>query len=127
MPDDPTRSSPPSLRLAAPITAVTLFLDGWAEVRRELPLAPGPLPARVRIDGLPLGLEETSLRAGLRPAGARELPDEDLPWVQDVHLGLDAPGEAAGVPSEETLERLRGEDLPLAELVKRALEVINSS
>ena len=90
------------------ITSVTVFRDA-ALVRRVAVLSPeGPLPSVVRAPGLPLSLEDSSVRAWVQTAAGAPLPVS----VAETTLGL---------------ERVRASDGPDSESPQRALRVARNA
>ena len=67
------------------IEAVTVYRQG-ARVTRvaEIPTVAGALPAAVRLGGLPLGVDDGSIRVRVGGAG-------DLPIAADVRVVLEVP------------------------------------
>lgn len=88
-------SAAPERRLLAPLTAVTVFRRG-ALVTRTGRLDPleGAFPDEVRIEGLPLNLDEHSVRVRLHGAGR--------PTASDVRVELAVPGEPSEGPPADT-------------------------
>src|SRR5262249_5905764 len=79
------------------IRSVTVYRRG-ARVVRAVPM--DPAATRVRIDGLPLALDDASVRIAVEGAGARAVA---------VRLGLDAP------PEDPSLAPARDEEVRSAE------------
>jgi len=100
------------------IEAVTVYSSG-AQVRRVGRLeANGGFPERIRVPGLPLCLDDTSVRVWLEPPAE----GDPVPTVADVRVGLlaAAPADVREPPDEADLEALRLE----AARLRRRLDVV---
>jgi len=102
------------LGIASRIDAVTVFRRG-ARVTRvaELPAeADGSFPRAVRVSGLPLGLEDSSVRARVELADPGAAGDKRLPAAVDLRVVLDVPDpDPSQRPANDAeLERARLEE-----------------
>lgn len=97
-------SSSPSVVVDSEISAVTVFSRG-AEVTRQAEVRPinGRFPDWVSVEGLPLSLDDSSIRAAVS--------GPDAPTAAEVHLALDVPSPDARLPPprDDDLEAAEGE------------------
>ena len=100
--------------LLSRITEVTVFRCG-ALVRREAEVAApdGVYPQYVRLTGLPLCIDDGSVRASVAPADG---DPRALPVASDLQVGLDVPD------ADPSLAPPRDEELREAEMAVRRLE-----
>ena len=101
-----------ALALASRIDAVTVYRRG-AQVRRVAELPPGALPETVTLGGLPLSLEDGSVRVRVEGAGPGG------PVARDARVSLEVSGSAfaAAPPDEEALRGARRDEARAAALL----------
>jgi hypothetical protein len=88
----------PTLTLASRVHAVTVFRRGALVTREaELSVGPGGVPERVQITGLPLTLDDSSLRIEVGGAGA-------LPIAGDVRVTIAVPETDPTLPAPDDAE-----------------------
>ena len=85
--------------LASRIESVTVYRRG-ARVVRVADVAPGALPAQVRIGGLPLGLSDSSVRARVEPVEG----DGSVPVAFDLRVALEVPEPDPSLPPANDAE-----------------------
>ncbi|HEU5058630.1 MAG TPA: DUF4139 domain-containing protein, partial [Kofleriaceae bacterium] len=85
--------------LASRIESVTVYRRG-ARVVRVADVAPGALPAQVRIGGLPLGLSDSSVRARVEPVEGNGA----VPVAFDLRVALEVPAADASLPPADDAE-----------------------
>lgn len=88
------------VRLESRVTEVEVFRSG-ARVVRRAPLPEGPWPGEVVVDGLPLALEDGTVRVSVSgTAGDR------LPWPGDARVELVLPPEGEALLTKDDAELL---------------------